>query len=350
MPLDGAGTGSGGDHVSTHQREEEKLMSKRIIKLIVAAAVCAVSADVQADLTMDMVTIGNPGNAPDLRYDPSGYGAVDYVYAIGKFEVTTGQYTEFLNAVAATDTYGLYDEHMCLSRICRSGSPGSYTYSVAPDWANRPVNYVSWGSAARFCNWMHNGQPTGPQDASTTEAGSYLLDGVTTDVELSAVVRAPDATWVIPSEDEWYKAAYHKNDGATGSYFDYPMGSDITPSIELIDPDPGNNATFAIQPDDFTIGSPYWRTDVGAHENSESPYGTFDQGGNVYEWNEAVYYESYRRFRGGSWGSNVQWLHASQPNFGRPSVGLHVAGFRVGRIPEPASILLLAGLGMLRWR
>ena len=90
------------------------------------------------------------------------------------------------------------------------------------------------------------------------------------------MIRESDATWVIPSEDEWYKAAYHKNDGVTGNYFDYPTSSDNIPSHDLIDPDPGNNGNFVYQ-GDCTSGSN--RTEVGEFENSVSPYGTFDQGG-----------------------------------------------------------------------
>ncbi|MHC4066385.1 MAG: SUMF1/EgtB/PvdO family nonheme iron enzyme, partial [Planctomycetota bacterium] len=126
---------------------------------------------------IDTVTVGNPGNADDTHGD--GYGGVAYIYNIGKYEVTAGQYCEFLNAVADTDTYGLYNTDMWSDtygcKIQRSGSSPNYTYSVAPDWADRPVNYVSWGDAARFANWLHNGQPTGPQDLTTTEDGSYFL-------------------------------------------------------------------------------------------------------------------------------------------------------------------------------
>ena len=70
--------------------------------------------------------MGNPGNTGELSGDgvwPGGngpdaiVGAVDYVYEIGKYEVTAGQYTEFLNAVAATDTYGLYNTDMWSSDV-----------------------------------------------------------------------------------------------------------------------------------------------------------------------------------------------------------------------------------------
>ncbi|MGD0092358.1 MAG: SUMF1/EgtB/PvdO family nonheme iron enzyme [Planctomycetota bacterium] len=107
-------------------------------------------------------TVGNPGNNPDTRYNNISVGAVSYSYKIGKFEVTAGQYTAFLNAMAKTDTYGLYNAHMWSNGECKiqqSGSSGSYTYSVASDYANRPVSYVSWGDAARFCNWLSNGKP-----------------------------------------------------------------------------------------------------------------------------------------------------------------------------------------------
>ncbi len=158
-----------------------------------------------------------------------------------------------------------------------------------------------------------------------------------------AVTRKADWKWAITSEDEWYKAAYHKNDGVTGNYFDYPTGSDSVPSNQLIDPDPGNNATFyAGYAGGYTIGSPYWRTEVGAHENSDSPYGTFDQGGNVLEWNEAVLYGSYRGLRGGSFGSYGYHLLAAFRIYGDPTYEFDPIGFRVSEVPEPTSLALLA--------
>jgi formylglycine-generating enzyme required for sulfatase activity len=302
--------------------------------------VCAVGA--QAAVTIETVLVGNPGNTADTRYETPGYGGVQYVYRIGKFEVTASQYTDFLNAVGREDAYALYSAAMADPsgswgcNIQRSGSPGSYSYSVATDWAERPVNIVSWGDAARFCNWMHNGQPTGAQDLTTTEDGSYYLNGATSDAALLAVVRKPDATWVIPTEDEWYKAAYHKNDGVTGNYFDYPTSNDSIPSNDLVNPDPGNNANF--YPGDYAIGSPYYRTIVGDFENSDSPYGTFDQGGNVWEWDEAVFNDLYRGVRGGSFIGSIGFLHADyRYGANNPTLKYYGYGFRVAVVRDTDS-------------
>ena len=87
-------------------------------------------------IDMDTVPIGNPGNPGDTRYPAppiTSFGGVAYAYHIGTYEVTAGQYTQFLNAVAATDTYGLYSTNMDTTAnsfgcdIRRSGSPGNYS-------------------------------------------------------------------------------------------------------------------------------------------------------------------------------------------------------------------------------
>jgi formylglycine-generating enzyme required for sulfatase activity len=279
---------------------------------VLAMGAWAAQAEGAMPVEIETVVVGNAGNAGEQsrlpNADPTFYGAVAYEFRIGTYEVTAGQYTAFLSAVAATDTYGLYNVKMWTQaegcKIERTGSPGSYAYSVAPDWANRPVDFVSWADAVRFVNWLHNGQPTGAQDVTTTEDGSYFLNGTfeNNDSQLENVVREPDATWVIPTENEWYKAAYHKNDGVTANYWNYPTGTDNVVSHLLIDPDPGNNATFSGGTvGDWTIGAPYYRTEMGAHENSASPYGTYDQGGNVMEFNETVPEWDIRGIRGGSW-------------------------------------------------
>ncbi|MCC6320147.1 MAG: SUMF1/EgtB/PvdO family nonheme iron enzyme [Phycisphaerales bacterium] len=280
----------------------------------------------------ETVPVGNTGNSANAY----GRGAVGYTYRIGKYEVTAGQYTAFLNAVAATDTYGLYFASMFSnSRGCkieRLGSSGSYTYTVAADRAQRPVNFVSWGSAARFANWLHNGQPTGDQDLTTTEDGSYFLDGATANPAYTAVARKGSATWVIPTVNEWHKAAYHKNDGDTGNYFLYPTSSDTAPAAVYSDPDPGNTATF----NNGTpgLGAPYYLTEVGSHENSPSPYGTFDQGGNNYEWTESFWTtvpgNDSRTINGGSHNDNTDPMRASQaPGGVLPDQRTALTGFRV---------------------
>lgn len=118
------------------------------------------------------------------------------------------------------------------------------------------MNLVSWGDAARYANWLTNGKPTGAQNASTTEDGSYFLNGAMTEQELLAVTRKPEAKFVIPSEDEWYKAAYHKNDGPTNHYWDFPTKSDGEPRNRISNPDPGNNANYYFAWDGtYTIGA-----------------------------------------------------------------------------------------------
>jgi len=318
--------------------------------------VCAVLMAVswaQAEVVIETVTVGNPGNANDIEGD--GYGGVDYAYQIGTFEVTAGQYAEFLNAVAATDTYGLYNTSMDSSsygcQITQNGTNGSYTYdfsggtveapgSTAADWENRPVNHVSWGDAARFANWLHNGQPTGSQGPGTTEDGAYFLDDATSNAELLAIAREPDATWVIPSEDEWYKAAYY--DGGSGLYYDYPAGSDSVPVAEAC---PGGSNSENYYGTGWAVDPPYYRNPVGCYVGSASPYGTFDQGGNIFEWNEAVV-GSYRGLRGGSFNSNDISLLAAQRNNNYPTIEYDGVGFRLANVEDSVVIPAVSTWGL----
>jgi formylglycine-generating enzyme required for sulfatase activity len=309
--------------------------------------------------SLQFVTVGNPGNAPDYRFGPS-FGAVDQPYQIGKYEVTAGQYTAFLNAVAANDTYGLYRTEMadpivvwgCNIQV--SGSPGSYTYSVASDWANRPVNCVSFWSAARFANWLHNGQPTGPQNASTTEDGAYTLNGYIGS-EGGTIAKNAGARYWIPSEDEWHKAAYYdpnKLGPGVPGYWLYPTMSDTPPINTLIDPDPGNHANFYDEygtgTGNYSIGSPYYKTPVGAFAHSGSAYGTFDQGGNLWEWTDTVGITfsgwSSRVVRGGCFAQFSENLAASSFHLRGLNAGGGGTyfGFRVASVPEPSGIALLA--------
>jgi formylglycine-generating enzyme len=332
------------------------MFGKAIVRGLLAAAtlcyaVVAQGGDVfnmGSGLTsLEAVPVGDPGNITDN----TGHGSVNYGYNIGKYEVTAGQYTEFLNAVAKTDTYEVYCIGMVYDcQILQNGASGSYTYSVASDCANRPVNYVSWGSAARFANWLHNGQPTGEQNLSTTEDGAYYLNGATTNPALLAVSRKADWKWAIPSEDEWYKAAYYKSGGTNSAYWYYPTRSNSAPGQDMADAS-GNNANYVTDPPfTYPLDSGKYTTIVGEFQNSWSPYGTFDQGGNVAEWTESTipgYGGDLRQVRGGSFGDCRSELSASYYEDGGSPLGVSSTfGFRVVGVAEPGSIIMLAATAL----
>ena len=302
------------------------------------------SGPVLADqVTFDWATVGNAGNAGEVQSQGT-FGAVDYNYLISKHEVTNAQYSTFLNAVAATDTFSLYNTNMGSDPhggITRSGNSGSYTYSTKANMGNKPVNYVSFFDAMRFTNWLENGQGAG-----NTETGVYAIGNGVNET------RAAGARFFITSEDEWYKAAYHKNDGVTGNYWDYPTSSDTSPTIAMANANgdvsnPGSNVANYASGADWN--GQYGNVTTVGSALSTSPYGTFDQGGNVWEWNEAVI-SSSRGLRGGSWSGNSDNLAASDRNDGNPTGESSNVGFRVAStIPEPSSLLVvtLGTVGLL---
>ncbi|MFN9133322.1 MAG: SUMF1/EgtB/PvdO family nonheme iron enzyme [Phycisphaerales bacterium] len=311
---------------------------KSFISVTAIAAVIGIGTFVaSAQITIPTVPIGNPGNAADPT---TGYGSVAYTYNIGQTEVTNAQYAAFLNAVAATDTYNLYNINMTGSfgGITRTNSPGSYAYAPVAGRENNPVNFVNFWNATRFANWLHNGQPaTGVQDSSTTEDGAYTLteDGRNN----NTVTRNAVAAWAVTSENEWYKAAYHQPAGAGGdvdSYWLYPTSSNVITTAQ---------ANYA-----DSVGN---TTPVGSY--AANFYGVFDMGGNVMEWNEAILNVSSRGIRGGNfaWNYDVTLLRADfrLVDFVPGSENI-VMGFRVSQVPGPSSVALLAigGLAAARRR
>ncbi|HZJ14578.1 MAG TPA: SUMF1/EgtB/PvdO family nonheme iron enzyme, partial [Chthoniobacteraceae bacterium] len=310
----------------------------RFLLLPSLAAFLNTAAVVHA-LNLDFVTIGNPGNPNDTS---TGYGDVSYEYEIGTYEVTLTQYTAFLNAVGATDTFGLYNPSMGtdlnIAGIARSGGDGSFTYSVIGS-GNRPVTYVSWFDAARYCNWLHNRLPSGTQNASTTEDGAYTLNGATSDG--LAISKNAVATYWIPSENEWYKAAYYQPTAAGGDsdgYWLYPTRSNSVPGNVIgTTANQANYYTtvYSVTQSDSYIGIQNYLTDRGAYSGSASHYGTFDQGGNVWEWNDAVI-GVVRGLRGNSWSvwPSATELQSSHRGYSDPTYEVNYIGFRVARLPD----------------
>jgi len=290
----------------------EKSLMQRQSQFLTAAVVLAAflpceKTHAQAPLvTIETVLVGDPGNAADTNNTETiyggasvslGRGSVAYTYAIGKFEVTIWQYVAFLNAVAKNDPYGLWDPRMesdlNIAGVARTGSPGSYSYSaIGPSGAvqipqasasNRPIAYINWFDAARFANWLHNGATNG----ASTETGAYTLNGATNG---APPARNVGARWWIPTEDEWYKAAYYKAGNANAGYWLYPTQSNITPGGTI---GSGANQANYLSFVGFTVTgeqsygpSQNYLTDVGAFSGSPSAYGTYDQGGNLWEWSD----------------------------------------------------------------
>jgi hypothetical protein len=207
----------------------------------------------------ETVPVVNLGNAADS----TGYGAVPYAYRIGKFEVTNAEYCKFLNEKAKEDPYQLYDYRMAESfgGINRSGSFGNYSYKTKDEESKKPVGYVTWESCARYANWLSNGGGN-----ADTEKGSYALEcGIQPTVTLpdhAALAQGKAKKWVIASENEWYKAAYYdpKKPGGAG-YWNFAMSGGSAPSCNI------NSNIISV---------------AGAFKVA-SPYGTYDQNGNLCE-------------------------------------------------------------------
>lgn len=304
-----------------------------------------------AVVTIDWVTIGGGGNGCMPTQFGGCVGTVAEPYRISEFETTNAQYVEFLNAVAATDTNALYNTNMgsggqlsARGGITRSGSSGTFSYSVIVGRENLPVNWVSFWDAARFANWLHNGQPAGAQDNTTTEDGAYSL---TLAMNSSETTRNAEAKVFVTNQDEWYKAAYYDIDSMI--YFEYPAGSDTATTCTS----PGAVANTA-----NCFGAVGDMTDVGSYTAAASPNGTFDQAGNVREWIEGLEGSGITGFRGGTFFNDSFDNNEFTELIGSPATELNLAGFRVASLAPPppvpsmtvyALIILSTLLGLAGW-
>lgn len=259
-------------------------------------------------IAMDFVHVSDAGNKPD----DTGYGSVGYEYNIGKYEVTADQWAA---VIAADSTVG--------NAGCFSGL--------------QPTGVASWYEAARFCNWLTSG---------SAATGVYTINSSSVTINRN-YRNAAGTAYFIPTEDEWYKAAYY--DGAKKLYYDYPTGKDDVPDGIDFSGDPAFDAVFR-DSESSPAPSPNAVTSAGV----ASPYGTIGQGGNILEWNETGT-DSSRGLRGGDWYySRSSALLASNRDQESPWGEYLNIGFRVGSVqqsvnsvPEPGSIAMLLGMGAM---
>ncbi|MFN9347542.1 MAG: SUMF1/EgtB/PvdO family nonheme iron enzyme [Planctomycetota bacterium] len=281
---------------------------------------------------MEFVTIGNPGNAADTTGKPNPAGAVGYTYGIGKFEVSEDMITKF-NA----------SQSLQITKDNRGTA--------------KPATSVSWNEAARVVNWLNTS--TGGFAAYKFTTGG-VNDNIalwtasdTLDYEATNPYRSKRATYVLPSYNEWYKAAYYNPTNST--YYDYTNGSNTAPTAVAS----GTTAGTAV------YGRPFAQGPANVDQaGGLSPYGVMGLGGNVYEWEESSFDlanssgSSSRGIRGGDWDEDSSVLSSSSRlNFFLPSFELNYIGFRVASlsssappaVPEPSMMVIgtLFGIGGL---
>jgi len=305
-----------------------------IFFIVIAAGAAASQAGVLSfgsgnnQFQMEFVTIGNPSNAADTTGAPNPAGSVGYIYDISKFEVSEDMIDKF-NA----------SQSLQITKDTRGTA--------------KPATSVSWNEAARFVNWLNTSTGGFAAYKFTT---SGVNDNIavwtaadTLDYNAANPYRSLRATYVLPSYNEWYKAAYY--DPSSGTYYDYTNGSNIAPTA--VASGTGTNTAVYNQP--IAAGP----ADVN-QAGGLSPYGAMGMGGNVYEWEESSYDllngsgSSARGARGGSWFGISSYTSSSDriydgyggSAFKYESVGFRVASLPDTAVPEPSSMLIGTILGL----
>lgn len=259
-------------------------------------AVHYVSPDPATYLGLEFVPIGYPSNNPDS----TGFGSVPYEYEIAKYEVTEIQWNMFVE-VASRPTGLPTDAH----------SPQNYW-----GYDNLPITLVSWYEIAQFCNWLTSGDKF---------SGAYQFDasGAFLGIDRDAALDLYDAVYAIPSEDEWYKAAYFKPDASGYSLYAHGLDTDPVAGVDAVFDD-----TF---PPDFDgVGS------CNVEQN-----GTYDMMGLVFEWTESAWdgvlddLSENRVVRGGILDEAVIYLRSTFRFYTAPEYEFDGIGFRVVRLTDP---------------
>ena len=337
----------------------------RVVLSLGMAALLGLLAVPARAVTIDWVTVGDPGNPNDTINTGTtpNYGAVADSFQIMKFEFTNQQYTDFLNSVDpnGTNPNSVYSESgqggTTRGGITNTGTTNGSRYAVKPDMGDKPVNYVNWFDAARVSNWLMNGA-TG---TSSMETGAYTLNNATSG---NAPAVNPGATFYIPTENQWYKAAYYKGGSTNAGYWTYATQSDTVPTAVTAgltgsgsSGSTGNYANYG--------RAAGWNgqngnvTTVGTNGGA-SAYGAFDMSGNVNEWNDLdglASSGSSRGLRAGSWFDAASTLSSPIRSSINPSSEFVYYGLRLASpvpVPEPSTwVMGLAGIacgGFSMWR
>ena len=287
--------------------------------------------------TIDFVNVGNAGNANDVGPNGELYGGVAHNFRMGTFEVSRDAITK----ANATVALGGGNLGITLADMTSFGGNG----------VNRPAAGVSWNEAARFVNWMNTSSGFSAAYKFTLQPGDLgysananinLWEVVDPGYNAANLYRNSNAFYYLPSEDEWYKAAYYSGSGTT--YFDYALQSDTSPTAV------SGGASGAV------YNGQTGPADVD-NAGGSSFYGTRGQNGNVWEWNESAFdapndsSSEGRAFRGGDWRSSNFNLRSANRGDLNPTVESSDFGFRVASVPEPSTafmILIPVGVWLLR--